>query len=126
MAIIQDIENSAYIQALKKEFADAQAAGASQEQLLNIHQKAQDYRQAAGYTADLSGSTFTVIDTYEPVSQPQTVQQINTNKITADSNGATIAGDLRIENGNISKYLKFGLVGLIGLAVLDTVLGRRK
>lgn len=123
MGVINDIENSAYIQALKQEFADAQAAGASQEQLLNIHQKAQDYRQSYGYTADLSGSNFTVIDTYESVVQPtakETVKTVNTEQ------KVTTSTDLSIDTSNLTNYIKFAVVGLIGLTVLDIVFGDNK
>ena len=43
------IENSAEIQALKQQYTEAQAAGASKDVLNSIHQAAEALRKAAGY-----------------------------------------------------------------------------
>ena len=53
------IENSAEIQALKQQYAEAQAAGASKSVLNSIHQAAETLRKSAGYeSTDATGEVF--------------------------------------------------------------------
>ena len=60
MATIQEIENSAVIQSLKKAWENA----TTEEEKIQAHEAAEAYRASFGYSGGADGSQYTVIESY--------------------------------------------------------------
>lgn len=112
------IENSAEIQDLKRQYAEAQAAGASKSVLNSIHQAAEALRRGAGYeSTDATGEVF---------------QETSANKAAAAAakaakaagvNGQTVIGQYDPSqyaggSGAISKYAGYIILGVLIIAIL--------
>lgn len=115
---IYDVENSDVIQNYKRQFAEAQAAGASEAMLIAIHEAAQAYRRQYGYEGNLDGSDYIVIGN-TPAPQVITSAQENEAPSLSAGSSAAAAADLKIDTGSLATYGKYILIGLIGLTVLD-------
>lgn len=117
------IENSAAIQALKTEWARMKAGGAPENELYQIHKKAQELRAAAGYTADASGAIFSALkaagETLTGTSAQEVVQQAATESGEvyifsdgSDYSPAAFTQKSTIDGESIAGYVVLGLVGL--------------
>ena len=112
------IENSAEIQALKQQYAEAQAAGASKAVLNSIHQAAETLRAAAGYeSTDATGETFRETSASKAAAAAAKAAK------AAGVNGQTVIGQYDPSqyaggSGAISKYAGYILVGILVLAIL--------
>lgn len=115
------IENSAEIQALKKQYEEAAASGAGKEVLDSIHAAAEKLRNAAGYASnDKSGETFHSIYNeelghYGSAGLMDGVSQ-NPNAKKKTVSTATNSADLTAASG--SKTAIYILIGVFLVAVL--------
>lgn len=108
------IENSAEIQALKTQYAEAQAAGASKATLNAIHQAAEALRSAAGYeSTDATGETFRETAASKAAAAAQKAKK---------AAGDTVIGSYSPEqysgSGGLGKYAGYIVIGLVVLAFL--------
>lgn len=105
------IESSAEIQALKQQYAEAQAAGASKATLNAIHQAAEVLRSAAGYeSTDATGETFRETSASKAAAAA---------KKATKAAGETVIGSYSSEgSGSLSKYAGYIVIGLVVLAFL--------
>lgn len=112
------IENSAEIQALKQQYAEAQAAGASKSVLNSIHQAAETLRAAAGYeSTDGTGETFRETSASKAAAAAAKAAKasgVNGQTVIGQYDPAQFAGG----SGAISKYAGYILVGILVLAIL--------
>ena len=112
------IENSAEIQALKQQYAEAQAAGASKTVLNSIHQAAETLRAAAGYeSTDGTGETFRETSASKAAAAAAKAAKaagVNSGTVIGSYDPSQYAGG----SGAISKYAGYILVGILVLAIL--------
>lgn len=112
------IESSAEIQALKQQYAEAQAAGASKATLNAIHQAAEVLRSAAGYeSTDATGETFRETAASKAAAAAAKAAKaagVNEKTVIGSYDPAQYAGG----SGAISKYAGYIIVGLLVLALL--------
>lgn len=112
------IENSAEIQALKQQYAEAQAAGASKAVLNSIHQAAETLRAAAGYeSTDGTGETFRESSASKAAAAAAKAAK------AAGVNGQTVIGQYDPAQyaggtGAISKYAGYIIIGVLVIAIL--------
>lgn len=112
------IENSAEIQALKQQYAEAQAAGASKSVLNSIHQAAETLRAAAGYeSTDGTGETFRETSASKAAAAAAKAAK------AAGVNGQTVIGQYDPSqfaggSGTISKYAGYIIIGVLVIAIL--------
>jgi len=112
------IENSAEIQALKQQYAEAQAAGASKSVLSSIHQAAETLRKSAGYeSTDGTGETFRETSASKAAAAAAKAAK------AAGVNGQTVIGQYDPAQyaggtGAISKYAGYIIVGVLIIAIL--------
>lgn len=109
------IESSAEIQALKQQYAEAQAAGASKATLNAIHQAAEVLRSAAGYeSTDATGETFRETSASKAAAAAQKAQKASGNTVIGSYSPEQYAGG----SGSLSKYAGYIVIGLVVLAFL--------
>ena len=110
------IENSAEIQALKQQYTEAQAAGASKDVLNTIHQAAEALRKAAGYeSTDGTGETFRESKSSSSIKNAITGQTVKKETVIGTYDPAQYAGE---GGGALSKYAVYIIGGLLLLAIL--------
>ena len=116
MATIQEIENGSVIQSLKKAWENA----TTEEQKIQAHEAAEAYRASFGYSGGADGSQYSVIESYnDNVERAKASNNNNTTKLI-ESASAQVS-DLNIDGDKLISYAKYGLVGLIIVAILDRI-----
>lgn len=116
MATIQEIENGAVIQSLKQAWENA----TTEEQKIQAHEAAEAYRASYGYSGGADGSQYTVIESYnDNVAAVKADNNTNTTKLI-ESTSAQL-GNLDIDGDKLLTYAKYGLVGLVIVAILDRI-----
>lgn len=112
------IENSPEIQDLKRQYEEAQAAGASKSVLNSIHQAAEALRRGAGYeSTDATGETFRETAASKAAAAAAKAAKaagVNEKTVIGSYDPAQYAGG----SGAISKYAGYIIVGLLVLALL--------
>lgn len=125
-------QDSAAVQAISAQWLELKAAGAPQDVLDSLHQRAQLLRSKDGYTADASGTIYKALKSAgerltgtgpEELIEEVKAQQDETYYVISDGSGydpTAYAASGKIDGQNIAGYVVLGVVGLV---VLDKLLG---
>lgn len=109
------IENSSEIQALKQQYAEAQAAGASKSVLNSIHQAAETLRKSAGYeSTDATGEVFRETSANKAAAKAAKAAGVSGQAVIGQYDPAQFAGG----TGAISKYAGYIIIGVLVIAIL--------